>query len=268
MDKNELLKIFDRQQRIEYVEFPGVLRETAGPVIRVIIPDERFGFIPYSALNEENVDAEIEAQIRYFTEKGVGFEWKVYDHDQPADLRKRLTMQGFEMEDPEALMVLELENAPDFYWTMDLPLVQRVVDADGVYAIRRMEEAIWGTDHSWMSTRLVNDLERIPDHLSIFAVPADGQVVSAAWIYYHPPTQFASLWGGSTLPSYRQRGYYTALLVTRAREARERGYRFLTVDASPMSRPILEKHGFQFLGFSTPCKWHAPEDQSAGGENG
>ena len=102
---------------------------------------------------------------------------------------------------------------------------------------------------------MVHDLENTPDLLSIFAVLEDGRTVSAAWVYYHPPSQFASLWGGSTLEAYRGRGYYTALLVARARETRQRGYRFLTVDASPMSRPILEKFGFQFLGFSTPCRW-------------
>jgi len=86
-------------------------------------------------------------------------------------------------------------------------------------------------------------------------VPVDGQIVSAGWTYYYPPTQFARLLGGSTLPDYRKRGYYTALLVTRVREARQRGCRFLTLDASPMSRPILEKHGFQCLEFSTLCRW-------------
>jgi hypothetical protein len=45
------------------------------------------------------------------------------------------------------------------------------------------------------------------------------------------------------------------LLAARAQEARARGFSLLTVDASPMSRPILEKHGFQHLATSTPCKW-------------
>ena len=269
MDKKELLRVFDQQQRIDDASFPGACRDVAGPVIRVTIPDEGFGFIPYSTLNEENADAEIEMQIRFFAQQGVPeFEWKVYDHDQPADLRQRLAARGFEVEDPEALMVLDLENAPEFFWTMEIPSLRRIVDAEGVDDIRWMEEEVWGTDHSWMATRLVNDLIKVSDQLSIFAAEADGRVVSTAWVYYHPPTQFASLWGGSTLPAYRRRGYYTALLVARAREARGRGFRFLTVDASPMSRPILEKHGFQFLCFSTPCTWKYSGQQPDGGEVG
>jgi len=37
---------------------------------------------------------------------------------------------------------------------------------------------------------------------------------------------------------YRKRGLYTALLAVRAQEGRARQVKYLTVDASPMSRPI------------------------------
>jgi hypothetical protein len=78
---------------------------------------------------------------------------------------------------------------------------------------------------------------------------------SAAWIYFHAGSSFASLWGGATLPQFRNQGRYSLLLAARAQEARARGFSLLTVDASPMSRPILEKHGFQYLATSTPCVW-------------
>lgn len=45
------------------------------------------------------------------------------------------------------------------------------------------------------------------------------------------------------------------MLAIRAQEARRKGFRFLTVDASPMSRPILEKHGFRFIAYAYACKW-------------
>jgi GNAT superfamily N-acetyltransferase len=255
MDKAELLKIFDREQRLE-VQVPGVIRENTGRVIRHRSLQERHGFIAYSALDETCADAEIDAQVAFFASVGVPFEWKVYDYDRPADLTQRLAARGFVIEEPEALVVLDVDEAPDFYWSLDLPEnVLRVTTPAGVAAIIRMEEEVWQESHAWLGERLVRDLETTPDQISIFAVQADGRTVSAAWVYFHPPTQFASLWGGSTLPAYRGRGCYTALLVARARESRQRGYRFLTVDASPMSRPILEKRGFQYLGFSTPCQW-------------
>ena len=259
MDKSDLLAIFDREQRIE-LQFPGVTHETAGRVIRDYSPHERSGFIAYFDLDEASVEAQIDAQVAFFAARGKSFEWKVYDHDRPADIRQRLAARGFEIEDSEALMVLDMDDAPDFYQSMTLPdSVMRIADPAEVAEIVRLENEVWNEPHRWLGERLARDLENTPDLLSIFAVSMDDRLVSAAWIYYSPPAQFASLWGGSTLAAYRGRGYYTALLVARAREARQRGIRFLTVDASPMSRPILEKLGFQFLGFSTPCTWSPPQ---------
>ena len=91
--------------------------------------------------------------------------------------------------------------------------------------------------------------------MSIYVAYADDQPVSTAWIYCSPGSQFASLWGGSTLSEYRGQGFYSALLSIRAQEARDRGIRYLTVDASTMSQPILEGFGFEKIATTYPCKW-------------
>jgi GNAT superfamily N-acetyltransferase len=206
-------------------------------------------------LTEDQVEAAIDAQIVHYSRLGLPFEWKVYDYDQPADLKERLERRGFQIGDGEALVVLDLNDHPEVPNAPISPLVRRVVDAAGVDDIMKMEERVWGYSHSQHGEHLKKDLETHPDNLTVYAAYDRDIVVSAAWIYFHPGTDFASLWGGSTLPEYRQQGLYTSLLAVRAREAQQRGYRFLTVDASPMSRPILEKHGFQLLGFSYPCEW-------------
>jgi len=59
---------------------------------------------------------------------------------------------------------------------------------------------------------------------------------------------------------FRNQGLYTALLAVRAREARDKGYRFLTVDASEMSRPILEKHGFVKIATTVPYKYRVRKE--------
>ena len=69
-------------------------------------------------------------------------------------------------------------------------------------------------------------------------------------MYLETSSSFASLWGGSTLPSFRRKGYYKKLLTVRA----QKGHPFLTVDAGSMSRPILEKYGFICLAYSYGCQ--------------
>ena len=76
-----------------------------------------------------------------------------------------------------------------------------------------------------------------------------------SWLTWDPGKQFASLWGGSTIAAFRSRGLYTALVAVRAQEARRSGARFLTVDARPMSRPILERLGFQVMTFANALHW-------------
>jgi hypothetical protein len=45
---------------------------------------------------------------------------------------------------------------------------------------------------------------------------------------------------------------YRALVAHRARLAAERGFRYLQVDATPYSRPILARLGFAQLTTTTP----------------
>jgi GNAT superfamily N-acetyltransferase len=82
--------------------------------------------------------------------------------------------------------------------------------------------------------------------------------VCAGWVRFPSGTEFATLWGGSTLPAWRGRGIYRALVAHRARLAAECGCRYLEVDASDDSRPILERLGFVAVTTTTPYVWSPP----------
>jgi GNAT superfamily N-acetyltransferase len=84
---------------------------------------------------------------------------------------------------------------------------------------------------------------------------AGDQPVCSARIEFLPGTSFASLWGGGTLPGWRGQGIYRALVAFRAQLAADRGYRYLYVDASPDSQPILARLGFSRLARTTPYVW-------------
>ncbi|HZG78431.1 MAG TPA: GNAT family N-acetyltransferase, partial [Paenibacillus sp.] len=118
---------------------------------------------------------------------------------------------------------------------------------------------VWGEPHEGLGERLKEELAN-PGELAVFAAYDEGRMASAAWMYLHEGTSFCSLWGGSTLPEFQGRGHYSALLAARAQLAWKSGYRMLMVDASPMSRPILERKGFAFLGTSYPCMSPSPKE--------
>ena len=90
---------------------------------------------------------------------------------------------------------------------------------------------------------------------------ADDEPACVGWTYFHPNSHFASIWGGSTVETYRQRGLYTAVLARRVQEALDRGYHYVTMDASPMSQPIVVKNGFEILTYSQSCNWRPAEEK-------
>ena len=261
MNKTEILALFDQDQRIA-VEYPDTRREVTPHVVRHIASSGGSeGAVIYSQLNESSAAALIEEQIDYFANIGQDFEWKVYDYDQPADLKERLAAQGFVVEEAEALVVLDLETAPETLWQPVRHQVQRITHLEQLVDVQFIEESVWNEVSSWVIDYLGGALRDYPEQMSVYVAYADAQPASAAWIYFPPRSQFASLWGGSTISRYRQQGLYTALLAVRAQEARARQVRYLTVDASPMSQPILEKYGFEMLAYTYPCKWKNKSQQ-------
>jgi predicted GNAT family acetyltransferase len=255
MNPGQLRALYDDDQRIHY-EYSVARREAFPHLVRHVNLDGGDGFIMYSRLTAENADAAVREQIAYFTALSQNFEWKLYSHDTPADLKDRLIAQGFEVEEAEAIMVLEVGNMPEILRQSVSHDIRRTTNPDLIAKeVLVVHDQVWNEDISAHAKELANELRKTPDGISFYSAYADDKPVSSAWIRFTLDSPFASLWGGSTLAEYRERGFYTALLAIRAQEAIQRGREFLTVDSSPMSRPILEKLGFVQIATSWPCKW-------------
>lgn len=256
----ELLALYDAEMRIDPPPEGGQMHKLPGLTVFDAGPDSpHAGWVLYTHLPDDTLDEAIQAQIAHFRPTGGSFEWKVFDHDTPPGLKARLLAHGFVAEEREALAALDLEQAPAVLWQPIPAAVQRLTDPDDIHHIVRILEAVWQEPHDDLGRALRSDWLERPQNMGIFLAYVDKLPVSAAWIYYHPGKSFADLFGGATLPAYRGQGLYTALVAARAQEAQARGVRFLTVDASPMSRPILEKLGFRVLLYSQPFVWRPPE---------
>ena len=255
MNKSEIIALYDQDQRKD-VKDPNMRREVIPPVIRYINTSSRMeGVVLYSQLTEANVDDVVREQVSYFESIGQDFEWKVYDYDQPSDLKERLASHGFIIEEAEAIMVLDLEETSQILWQPVSPNVQRITNPDNLADVLTIHEQVWVEDASSLVQYLLQTLINYPEQMSVYVAYVNQQPASAAWVYFPKQSQFASLWGGSTISGFRKQGFYTSLLAVRAQEAKARKRRYLTVDASPMSRPILEKFGFEMIAYSYPCKW-------------
>jgi GNAT superfamily N-acetyltransferase len=255
MNKSQILALYDQDQRIA-VQYPDARREVTPDVVRHVSTAEAGeGVILYSRLDESNVQEVIREQVAYFESIGQDFEWKLYDHDTPPDLKERLVAHGFEVGEAEAVMVLDLADAPEILMRPVQHTVHRIAEVEKLEEVLQIERQVWGQDYTELGRYLAETITTVPECMTVYVAYIGGEPVSTGWVYFPKQSRFASLWGGSTLEGYRGRGLYTALLATRAQEAKERQRDYLTVDASPLSRPILEKQGFEMIAYAYPCKW-------------
>ena len=258
MNTTEILALYDRDER-QGSEHPSYELQKTAEVVRYISKDPtRLSFITYSNLTTENTDAIIQRELNFFGEQGgYGFEWKTYGHDSPADLPQRLLAHGFDADEEEALLVMDLQNCPDVYLA-PVTLDVRKIGIEHLKDVVAVLEGVYDTSYDWLERQMTQNLTEQPNYWSIYVAYVDDQPACAAWSNFPSNSQFAGLWGGATLEAYRKKGLYTAVVAVRAQEAVKRGYRFLMVDASDMSRPILQKRGFQLLTHTTPYTWKNP----------
>ena len=256
MPPEELRALYNYDQRFN-LEEPGIRREATAYTVRQINERDPESFLIYSKLTAENVDQVINDEIAYFETIQHNFEWKVFSDDAPPDLIDRLRQRGFEIEDPETILVLDMQGLSGVLVQPVTHDIRRVTDPTVVKALIDIQVTVYGEEFDWLTERLTWELAHHPDYVSLYGAYVDNVLVASSWTHYSNHSQFASLWGGATLESYRGKGIYTALVATRVQEAIQRGRRFLTIDASPMSRPIVEKLGFVVISTATACNWQS-----------
>ncbi|MCO5998745.1 GNAT family N-acetyltransferase [Actinoallomurus rhizosphaericola] len=252
----DLLAAYDEHLRGVGVPARGAWIERDGPLLRVV--GEQRGFVTGPRdLSGHDVDALIAAQVAFFGARGEAVEWKTRGHDLPGDLPDRLRAAGFVAEPTETVVIGRVTDLPAAAPVSDDVVIRRV-GGEAIPAIVAMESQVWGRDCGFIGEHLAGRLAAAPDRLAIFTAETGGQVVAAAWVALREDGVFASLWGGSTLEAWRGRGIYRTLVAVRARVAAEHGYRYLQVDASDDSRPILERLGFSPVTTTTPYVWSPP----------
>jgi GNAT superfamily N-acetyltransferase len=251
VDLRAALTAFDEQMRRRPVAGPGMRIEIDGRVTRTVGTDGSWSAVVWSDLSESDADEVIAAEMARST---GSFEWKLYSHDGPADVTGRLSAAGLRAEPAETLLVAEIAD-------LDLPVAAPeglrmavVDDAAGVTTMLAVHDEVFGpgTTHPSVVESVREALDLAPRPIEAVVACEGDQAVSAGRVEFHDGTEFASLWGGGTVPEWRGRGVFRALVAFRAVRARDRGFRYLQVDALPTSRPILERMGFHPLAETTP----------------
>jgi len=203
----------------------------------------------------DQVIDEVLARVRHWGMLGVA--WWVSDATRPADTEDRLRARGGKRIDAVHIMARDLRGGlPE----LDIPAgvsVELVTDERTFRAASMVTVRGWGRkepserDIAKDLTDALNDLAAWTGFRVLASV--GGQAASSGGCTLNG--QVAQLWGAVTLPAFRRRGSYRAVLAERLRLAREHGAGLALVKGRvETSGPILLRAGFTDYG-EERCYW-------------
>lgn len=257
-DHDALLSAYDAQVRRYVPSHPPAQHryEQLGPVLRVV--GQQRGFVDPDrdvGVTGEALDALIHEHRDYFARRGEAVEWKTRAHDLPTDVPAHLLAAGFVPEERETVVIGVAEQMAVEPVLPAGVTLRQVVDRVDFDRLAKMESEVWDADFSWLAGDIEARVQAAADDIAVLVAEAGGEVVSAASLAFKPGIDFAGMWGGSTLPAWRRRGVYRALVARRAQLAVARGVRYLQVDASDNSKPVLLRLGFETVTTTAPYVW-------------
>jgi Acetyltransferase (GNAT) domain len=175
--------------------------------------------------------------------------WWIGDLATPPDLVARLEAAGLTADEEEPVLTsMAITRSPAGQPSAD---VRRVETVEDFVTAMEIDLEAWNVPPADRARRIERQREAWP------AMHAQGTTVHYLAYAHGEPVAFARaiftehgvlLLGGATLRKARGHGVYTSLVHRRWHDAVERGTPALVVQAGTMSRPILERLGFERRG--------------------
>lgn len=261
-DPAALLQAYDAQLRTDAPSAVAMTR--LGPLYLATFPGGR-GWVTYRDLDgadAHTIRGWVGQVLDHFrSDAGIqGVKWKARGHDQAPGLHEVLLEHGFEPEEPESVMIGQADAL-----AVDVPLpagitLRQIHREQDVWRMSEMQQEVFGdVDVGEMAAALLHR-QSLDDGMELWIAEHGGRIVSSGRLEPVAGTDFAGIWGGSTVEAWRRRGIYRALTAARARSALRRGKSLIQSDSTAHSRPILEGHGFVAVTTVAPYLWARPLD--------
>jgi len=208
--------------------------------------------IVYSHCTPGEIGQVIRKEISLAERAKYTLEWKVYDHDMPANLKEHLLLAGFSPGPVESLMALRLSQEALRAFQSPAYEIRPIRDPKRLMDVSAISREIGRTNVEEERKRLALTLQENPERMSVYVAYIDDEPVACGRIYFDEESKVAEISGGRTKTTHRKQGLYNALVSERLKEAIARGCTYVFVDALPTSEPILKKRGFEFLVHTQP----------------
>jgi GNAT superfamily N-acetyltransferase len=184
------------------------------------------------------LEAALDDLARAYEDAGVRA-WTVWTRDGDTRAISALEAAGHSLDASPRAMALELTELaepapPEPSWTGDWDL-----DAAGL-----VNDLAYGDpEGSWASV-----LGELPEHCAHLYMVRDDGGDPLSMVVVHDHEDDCAFWFAATVPAARGRGLVRGLLHRALRDARERGRRTSTTQATAMGAPVYARLGYRDLG--------------------
>lgn len=216
------------------------------------MPDQDYNKVVRSEFEPDDVDARIEEILAYYESKGVPMSWWLGPSSRPADLGARLEAHGMTRKRDSVGMALDINEVSEDYTPPAGLVVETVEDDDTLARFVHVSTVTFNLPETMESSinRVTSGAGYGPsDRFRHYLGVLDGEPVATATGYLGEGV--VSVQNITTLPQARRQGVGTAVTMAPILEARDRGYRIASLQASEMGYPMYEKMGFrQYMKFA------------------
>lgn len=210
--------------------------------LQIVTPSFRqggFNEVAFSAIDDADADAVIDATIDEYRQLGICFRWAVLPWSAPADLAQRLRARGLS----ETTVCGMTRDTSEPEGTGPADVTVEAVDQRNVDDFSETMAQGWEVDREPLDRVHAIVLKDPRSAHRLFLARVDGCAAGVAG-YVTTGTSAYQL-GAVVLPQFRSRGVYQALVRARLRHARALGLALATTHArADTSAPILHRLGF------------------------
>ena len=175
--------------------------------------------------------------------------WTLDPETRPAEFSADLSRHGIQFDSDVKVMVLPIDARIDAPAVRGLEIRDGLADDESFNAAdavnREAFESLAPIDRAANARRRTNQLAAGNRRLLLATV--DGEPAGSGGLGLFPPGAIIN--GGAVRPKFRGLGVYRAMVAARLAMARELGVEGLTVWGGYMSAPILERLGFETVGW-------------------
>lgn len=194
--------------------------------------------------DSSTVEERIQSIINYFKENDLPFSWIVGNCSKPTDLKSLLAQYGFDHWHEQFGMAFDLYNLPI---VPKFPFQSKIVKVTSL-ELRDLfaKVSIKGFGLDSTSANVIYDhyqINCIQPYTILFLGFHLNTPVATSLIVFHDG--IGSIFNVTVIPEFRREGWGTALINNALLEAKQLGFRYITVQASDEGRLLNKSIGFR-----------------------